>query len=185
MKTVNFGRYRSGNDEVVIINDDKVSRLHCRISQRDDWIFFIRDCNSTNGTFVNGQKIRSGIDIPLKQTDNVRIGNSMLNWLSYFSNNSRTKFDFDAKNAGYGNTPPGRHSPPNMIVEPAPIIPPNLNIRRENINADVYKKGDDFAVPFKRNIGNHIGNAIGQVGGCLIWIAVIALIAGIIALFLI
>ena len=185
MKTVTFGRYSSANDGVVIINDNKVSRIHCRISQRDDGNFYINDCNSTNGTFVNGQKIRSGIEIPLKQTDNVRIGNTMLNWLSYFSNHSRTKFDFDDKNASYGNTPLDRHSPPNMMVEPAPLIPPNLNIRRENINADVYKKGDDFAVPFKRNIGNHIGNAIGQVGGCLIWIAVIAIIGGIIALFLI
>ena len=184
MKTVTFGRSSSGNDDVVIINDDKVSRVHCRISRHDDGNFYIKDCNSTNGTYMNGQRIRSGVEIPLKKTDKVRIGNTMLNWLLHFSNSSRTKFDYDGNNEDYDYASSGRHSPPNMIVDHGPIIPPNMNIRRENINADVYKKGDDFAVPFKRNIGNHMGNALGQLGGCLIWIVAIVIIGGIIALFL-
>ncbi len=40
------------------IRDDSISRRHAEIAKRDNQ-FFIRDLGSTNGTFVNGEKISS------------------------------------------------------------------------------------------------------------------------------
>ena len=40
----------------LVLNDQSVSRLHARIS-RDGNRFFIRDLNSTNGTFRNGMRL--------------------------------------------------------------------------------------------------------------------------------
>ena len=48
-----------GRKNDIIIQDNEVSRTHCRLVRvLDD--YEIHDMNSTNGTFVNGQKIRQG-----------------------------------------------------------------------------------------------------------------------------
>lgn len=40
----------------IVINDVEVSRSHCRLSTYENGIY-IEDLNSTNGTFINGEKI--------------------------------------------------------------------------------------------------------------------------------
>ena len=52
-------------------NSDLVSRHHCVIAI-DDFTVRIRDLGSTNGTFVNGQRITT--QVVLKQGDQIRIG---------------------------------------------------------------------------------------------------------------
>jgi pSer/pThr/pTyr-binding forkhead associated (FHA) protein len=50
-----------------------VSRRHARlISQKDQR--FISDLNSTNFTFVNGEKLQPGQLYPLKNKDEIRFG---------------------------------------------------------------------------------------------------------------
>ena len=79
MKVITIGRDPS-NDKVV--SDPCASRHHLQIIQHDDGHFTLSDFGSTNGTYVNGQKI-SG-EIPLKDTDIVRIGNTTIPWRMYF-----------------------------------------------------------------------------------------------------
>ncbi len=50
---VTLGR---GRDASVILDDPKASRIHTAIRYWDD-IFIVRDMNSSNGTFLNGEKI--------------------------------------------------------------------------------------------------------------------------------
>jgi predicted component of type VI protein secretion system len=52
-------------------NSDLVSRHHCVIAV-DDFTVRIRDLGSTNGTFVNNQRITT--QVVLKQGDSIRIG---------------------------------------------------------------------------------------------------------------
>lgn len=61
---------RLGRDETlaqIAINDRSVSRLHCRVTEEADGLFFIHDEGSTSGTWVNysqvslsGQQLRHG-----------------------------------------------------------------------------------------------------------------------------
>ena len=79
MKVITIGRSEE-ND--VVINDETVSRHHLQIIFHDDGHYTLSDFGSTNGTYVNGQRI-SG-EIPLDDVDIVRIGNKTIPWRQYF-----------------------------------------------------------------------------------------------------
>src|SRR5580704_16348223 len=64
---------RSSDLDMVLV-EDMVSRKHARISMQGDQIW-IEDLGSTNGTFVNGEKIKRA---RLKEGDRVLIGTSIL-----------------------------------------------------------------------------------------------------------
>src|SRR5271170_2438826 len=64
---------RSSDLDMVLV-EDMVSRKHARIAMQGDQIW-IEDFGSTNGTFVNGEKIKRA---RLKEGDRVLIGTSIL-----------------------------------------------------------------------------------------------------------
>ncbi len=64
---------RSSELEMVLI-EDMVSRHHAKITTTDTEIW-IEDLGSTNGTFVNGEKITS---VKLKEGDRILIGSSII-----------------------------------------------------------------------------------------------------------
>src|SRR5579864_7499357 len=64
---------RSSDLDMVLV-EDMVSRKHARIAVQTDQIW-IEDLGSTNGTFVNGEKIKRA---RLKEGDRVLIGTSIL-----------------------------------------------------------------------------------------------------------
>jgi len=64
---------RSSDLDMVLV-EDMVSRKHARISMQQDQIW-IEDLGSTNGSFVNGEKIKRA---RLKEGDRVLIGTSIL-----------------------------------------------------------------------------------------------------------
>jgi hypothetical protein len=68
---------RSSDLDMVLV-EDMVSRKHARIAMQGDQIW-IEDLGSTNGTFVNGEKIKRG---RLKEGDRVLIGTSILKLLT-------------------------------------------------------------------------------------------------------
>ena len=57
----------------LVLNDQSVSRLHARIS-RDGNRFFIRDLNSTNGTFRNGMRLEPNASEIIEPGDEIGIG---------------------------------------------------------------------------------------------------------------
>jgi len=59
------------------VKDRFVSRKHLRISRKGERIF-IKDLNSRNGTFVNGEPIHPGIEVELPEGVPVVIGMSVL-----------------------------------------------------------------------------------------------------------
>ena len=68
-----IGRHR---DSDVFLEDLAVSRLHTTISQERNGGFILRDENSANGTYVNGQRVQS--DVALKDGDEVQVGQTVL-----------------------------------------------------------------------------------------------------------
>jgi len=59
---------RSGAD--LILEDAAVSRRHCQLLRKgDEWI--VRDLKSSNGTFVNDEKV---VERPLREGDRIKIG---------------------------------------------------------------------------------------------------------------
>lgn len=82
MKSVKVGRAQ-GND-VVIKDDNSVSRIHCEFILDDVGDYWVVDLNSTNGTYIN--EVRRSGKIKLNRNDTVRIGHTNLPWQSYFNN---------------------------------------------------------------------------------------------------
>jgi hypothetical protein len=58
----------------LILDDSKVSSLHCKVTMEDDQ-FLLWDFGSANGTFVNGKRIREAT--VLRENDLVKIGESV------------------------------------------------------------------------------------------------------------
>jgi hypothetical protein len=73
---VRLGR-GSGGD--VILQDSQASRQHAEISQQGDQ-YVIRDLGSTNGTYVNGERVVGSR--PLHPGDQIRIGDTILSYES-------------------------------------------------------------------------------------------------------
>ena len=58
----------------LVLEDKKVSREHCKL-ERTDGVWTITDCQSGNGTRVNGGKVEAHV---LALQDNIRIGDAEL-----------------------------------------------------------------------------------------------------------
>ncbi|MBI3724532.1 FHA domain-containing protein [bacterium] len=60
-------------DRDVVLRDQRVSKLHA-IIERVGGAFLLRDCESTNGTFLNGLRLNSGNGITLREGDAIDVG---------------------------------------------------------------------------------------------------------------
>jgi pSer/pThr/pTyr-binding forkhead associated (FHA) protein len=47
-----------GSESTICIDDESISRVHCQLSLATDESLQVRDLGSTNGTYVNGNRIR-------------------------------------------------------------------------------------------------------------------------------
>jgi hypothetical protein len=72
--TISLGRSEA-ND--VVIPESTISAFHAFIQIDEDGNLLLQDMNSTNGSFVNGQRVPdqdSGEPVPLRSGDRVRLG---------------------------------------------------------------------------------------------------------------
>ena len=68
-----IGKERSYADYSVM-NNNAVSRLHADIINKNG-VYFIKDNNSTNGTFVNGVRIQSNIEVEIFDGNTITLAN--------------------------------------------------------------------------------------------------------------
>ncbi|MGW8255917.1 MAG: FHA domain-containing protein [Thermoguttaceae bacterium] len=68
---VRIGRETSNN---IQLHDTEVSRLHAEIRSQDG-VFSIVDLNSSNGTYVNGQRVKQH---PLQSGDQLQLGGTLM-----------------------------------------------------------------------------------------------------------
>ena len=59
------------------VRDAMASRRHCAIGQSQD-AFWVQDLHSSNGTFVNGERIEANTRYPLQPEDRVQVGETLL-----------------------------------------------------------------------------------------------------------
>lgn len=57
----------------LVLNDISVSRIHAKLTEENGQVY-VQDCNSTNGTFVNGVLLEKEEKIPIEADDEIRIG---------------------------------------------------------------------------------------------------------------
>lgn len=105
-----------GRDEgcdLVLADDDQVSRRHCRFSQQPDGTVQVVDLGSSNGTFVDGQRITG--ETTLRGGEAIRVGRTLF----------RAERDPAATIAGTAGTivapaRPATPPPPPAAAQPAP-----------------------------------------------------------------
>lgn len=85
--TIKIGR-DSTND--VIINEPGVSRSHAIIHFLGEDNYELKDLQSSNGTFVNDEKVTK---INIKPGDRVRVANSRVDWMGAFSTTSNSSIE--------------------------------------------------------------------------------------------
>ena len=73
---ISLGRDKTNS---VVIGDNMVSQFHALI-QKIKKDYFIKDLDSTNGTFVNNGKVPTGKYIKLQVDDVIRIGRTELSF---------------------------------------------------------------------------------------------------------
>src|SRR4051794_1709549 len=77
----------------MVLVEDMVSRKHAKIVT-DDRTVSIQDLGSTNGTFVNGEKIRK---VELKDGDRILIGTSIIKLVALDGNSDHTMSETEAR----------------------------------------------------------------------------------------
>jgi len=93
MKKITIGK--SSSNDIVVSDDPTVSRYHAFLFTDNNHIN-ISDCNSTNGTYVNGERIFN--DRLLNKLDVLTVGNTILDWTIYFKNNKQNKMNKEENN---------------------------------------------------------------------------------------
>jgi len=64
-----------GSDAQLVLSDPEVSRRHARLETQNGTVF-VRDLGSSNGTFLNGRRLSSAIE--LREGDEVDVGTTRL-----------------------------------------------------------------------------------------------------------
>jgi hypothetical protein len=129
MKVIKIGRgLENGND--VFLDNNRVSREHCTITQDDNGSCFLTD-HSLHGTKVNGGIVHNA-KVPLRFDSTVAVEGIKLPWLSYLK----------------GEIPP-RQQPPKSVAPPTPQAPqePVVLIQKTpipEIDIDIYDLSVDF-----------------------------------------
>ena len=187
MDIVKIGRE---NDNDIVFQDREVSRYHCELYCFDGKVY-IKDCNSLNGTQVNGKNITS--PVALKMGDKVVLGKKVAidwydTWSQFYSypinaGGAQETIRYDGQGQtkwsdGSSASPQASSSDGRPLVD----IPSSIHIHQQNEYAEVYKGGDDFQVPFKRKLGSNIGHHVGNTLGCIISIIITAIFIAIVAL---
>ncbi len=66
---------RAEENEICVTDDTFASQHHARIEKRDDTVWVV-DLASTNGTFVNGQRVTK--DKSMRKSDRLQVGSTVL-----------------------------------------------------------------------------------------------------------
>ena len=100
MQTFIIGRDASNH---IVLNDKLVSRQHAKLTISDIGQVAIKDLGSSNGTFVNGNRITESV---LKSGDIVKCGSVFLEWGKYVNGTAQTVQQMNSQQYSYDQSVP-------------------------------------------------------------------------------
>lgn len=178
------------NSNDLVLKDPEVSRRHARITYQGGR-YFVEDLNSTNGTFLNEQRLQG--QMPLSHADVIRLGESIrLTFYGLAVPNSDETFILDEDPQDYietpplqqpGGYPPPQHRPPQQY-QPHPQPPPYESPIKQPVfqepsfsrpipPPDPYRQNQSFSPPGEPQKERSTTRIL--LGcGCLLFLAVIA-----------
>lgn len=77
MRLLSIGKSSSCN---IRIDSEFVSSYHAELLLMDNGDIFLIDCNSTNGTYVQGRRIQPNVEVPVRRGDKIEFDQEVLNW---------------------------------------------------------------------------------------------------------
>ncbi len=109
MKTLNIGR---NFDNEIVVQDPTVSRNHATLIL-NDYGYTIRDNSSSNGTFVNGNRVYG--ETQISRNDILKVGNALVPWMNYI-NGPEQQGDATILNVNSGNNNANSSVTPQQIA---------------------------------------------------------------------
>lgn len=85
METIRIGR---SIDNEIVLQDQTVSRNHASINENEG-NFTLTDNDSSNGTFINGNRIYG--TVKLDKHDILKVGNVLVPWMNYINGNAHAE----------------------------------------------------------------------------------------------
>ncbi len=168
----------------IVLENGRISRHHAKLLLENGRVY-IKDTNSSNGTFINGHRISAEQYYELRNGDELSLAGIPFDWRKYVGSRETirnatvggpARFNGtvqvgNSKCNGYGNK--------DDIEEE--LCPNNSSSNDHNINinyvgAHVNKNaenGADWKVPLKERLGSGVGTAVGNTLGCLISIVIV------------
>ncbi len=122
--TISIGRVSEADFQV---HDTLISRVHCRITY-DGGNWYVEDLNSTNGTWMVGQKVNKKVLLPLRTS--VRIGNTIFELYNLHAARDETQ-SFSIPFVSYRIQPETLTSSVGMEKHHAPVQVDPMRIARE------------------------------------------------------
>ena len=77
MRLLSIGKSSSCN---IRIDSSFVSSYHAELLLMDNGDIFLIDCNSTNGTYVQGNRIKPNVEVPVRRGDRIEFDQEALDW---------------------------------------------------------------------------------------------------------
>jgi pSer/pThr/pTyr-binding forkhead associated (FHA) protein len=110
-----------------MVEEDSVSRRHALIMEANG-SFVVRDLNSTNGTFVNGEKVGQGERV-LKHGDSVRLGGSNISFIFRQEGSATRQIAVEVSETGAIDISALQADQPSQPVQaPPPPEPPSKEV---------------------------------------------------------
>jgi hypothetical protein len=166
------------NANDLVLKDPEVSRRHARVIYQGGR-YYVEDLNSTNGTFLNDQRIRG--QAPLSHGDVIRLGESIrLTYYRPVAEDTEGTFILEEDPENYIPTPPVRqppaYQPQPQYQPPRPQQQPAFgepSYARPTPPAEPYRPAQSFGPPAEPRQARSTSRIL--LGcGCLLFLAVIA-----------
>ena len=144
------------------VHDTLISRVHCRLTC-DGGNWYVEDLNSTNGTWMVGQKVNARVLLPLRTS--VRIGNTIFELYNLYAARDETQ-SFSIPFVSYRIQPETLASSIGLEKRPAPVQVDPMRIAREENKrlSAIYKFQNLIAAIFNEaELCPRILSAIGTI----------------------